>query len=511
MAIIHELLATIAAIPFNWSYIAILCGLIWLGKVIYKDFFSDISKVPGLPFLTFFKGFRIYNTITGNGIRYEHSMLKRYGKIVRLSPNEIGLSDPEAIKAVLASTKFRKTDTYSNFQFHRDNIFSTQDVVLHRRLKRMIGPVFSNGSVAEVEPLVREAGIKRLVARIAEYANAGTNFDIMELFLYTSCDIIGEVAFGGSFNTLLCKPDEKPHPVIHWINDITYLGILKFGLGPLCHPLLFSRYFESERKLIEFTRSAILKRIQENTEQDNKHQFKNGYVKDVLQRLLESKDDETGNKFNLDEMIAQSIAMLVGGTDTTAITLTWGMYILCQYPKVMHQLKEELMAAFPDSNQTMLYNDVKQLPYLNAVILEILRMYTVATGSQRLTPPGGAVICGIYIPGNCVISPIFEAVHQNSDIYGQNPQEFRPSRWIDVEPNQLLNMRQSLMAFSMGSRACIGQNLAWMEMRLTLAHLFRQFKFTIPEDAKTDMTPMSLFILKPYEEKLYVKATNNTD
>ncbi|RKP27244.1 cytochrome P450 [Syncephalis pseudoplumigaleata] len=467
-----------ASASANIKYVAAVCGLLLLAKAIYRDFFSPASKVPGLPFLTFLQARWIYNTVTGNYVRHQYAMFKRYGRIVRLTPTEIGLSDPDAIKAMLTSPKFRKTDAYANFQFHGDNIFSTQDVALHRKLKRMIGPVFSPSSVAEVEPLVREAGVKRLAARIAEYAEAGATFNIMELFLYTSCvrcsgadplqDVIGEVAFGGTFNTLLCKPGEKPHPVIHWINDITYLGILL--------PLRLWR---------QFTRSVIKKRLQENSDQADRGEHRNGYVKDVLQRMLESKDELTGSTFDIDELISQSIAMLVGGTDTTAVTLTWGMHLLCNNPKVARALKEELMAAFPDPDQTILHEDTKHLTYLNATIYEILRLYTVATGSQRVTPPEGAVICDIFIPGGYVISPIVEAVHQNTAIYGKDPRAFNPRRWIDVEPDQLFNMRQSLLSFSMGSRACIGQ--------------------------KTDMTPTSLFILKPYDEKLLVRAVSNVD
>ncbi|KAI8048021.1 cytochrome P450 [Syncephalis plumigaleata] len=492
--IVSKFITTVISTPASLKYLAAAYALLVLAKAIYRDFFSRISKVPGPPFLTLLQARWIYNTVTGNYVRHQYAMFKRYGRIVRLSPTEIGLSDPDAIKAMLASQKFRKTDAYANFQFHGDNIFSTQDVVLHRKLKRMIGPVFSTTSVAEVEPLVREAGVKRLVARIAEYADMGATFDIMELFLYTSCDIIGEVAFGGTFNTLLCKPGEKPHPIIHWINDITYLG-------KLCNPILFPRYFESRRKIVEFTRSVIKKRIQENQEFEDSGELRNGYVKDVLQRMLESKDELTGNSFSIDELISQSIAMLVGGTDTTA-----GMYLLCQHPKVVRQLKEELITAFPDPDQTILYEDVKDLTYLNATIYEILRHYTVATGSQRLTPPEGAVICDIFIPGGYVISPIVEAVHQNEEIYGANPREFNPRRWIDVEQDQLFNMRQSLLSFSMGTRACIGQKLAWMEMRTILAYLFRRFDF----ETKTDMSPASYFILKPRGERLYVRATHNT-
>jgi cytochrome P450 len=79
------------------------------------------------------------------------------------------------------------------------------------------------------------------------------------------------------------------------------------------------------------------------------------------------------------------------------------MYLLCKHPKVVRELKEELITAFPDPDQTILYDDAKNLPYLNATLYEILRHYTVATGSQRLTPPEGAVICDIFIPGGVSI------------------------------------------------------------------------------------------------------------
>ena len=91
-----------------------------------------------------------------------------------------------------------------------------------------------------MEPYVSEAGVDRLTERINTYAETGETFDVMELLQCTTLvsvlvagfhlingflqDVIGAVSFGGSFNTLLVKPGEKPHPIIHWISDLAYLG-----------------------------------------------------------------------------------------------------------------------------------------------------------------------------------------------------------------------------------------------------------------------------------------------
>jgi tryprostatin B 6-hydroxylase len=118
------------------------------------------------------------------------------------------------------------------------------------------------------------------------------------------------------------------------------------------------------------------------------------------------------------------------------------------------------------------------MPYLNAVINESLRMVPPApNGNQRTTPKGGCVINGKYLPENTQVhsQPTFMAHDARSFT---NPKSFVPERWIDEQRNpEWVHNTRSFIPFSAGQFICPGKALAYLEMRLLLAHVFKDFEF----------------------------------
>ncbi|KAI9594736.1 cytochrome P450 [Syncephalis fuscata] len=509
MAILSTMLGSLADVVLDWQFVGVSIGAMIVGRIIYDEFFSPIANVPGVRPHFIGKFLPVYHMIRGNYNNYSAALSERYGKIYRLGKNKVGITDLDSIKLLYSSTRFNKSELYRNFEFHRDNIFSTRDVAFHRKLKRMIAPVFSALSVSEMEPLIHRAGVEPLVQRLSAHADAGDTFDIMMILHYTTLDVIGEVAFGGSFNTVVVKPGEKPHPILHWIDDISYLGLLQEGLGIFCNPYFFPRHHESRDLLVEFTRSVIQKRMLENEEARNNPEKASERVDDVLQRMIDSVDPETGEKLDVDQMIAESIIQLIAGTDTTALTVTWALHLLHDNPEVCRMLQQELSETFPDPSQHFTHNDLKNLPYLNATIWETLRLRPVGGASQRTMPEGGAVICGHYFPQGYIVHPATPAVHKLPEVFGEDAHTFRPGRWLDSDPEQLKLMRQFILTFSLGARSCIGQTLAWMELRLILSTIVRRFSFTVPAGAETDMTPLFLFTVKPRGNCYNVQLQHN--
>ncbi|KAI8058487.1 cytochrome P450 [Syncephalis plumigaleata] len=497
----------------DWKFVAIVCGASLLSKL-----FSPIAKIPGVRPAIIARLITLYQMATGNYTAYSVAMSQRYGKIYRLSSNAVATIDPDALKVIYSSTKFSKPESYRNFAFHRESIFSTRNAEHHRQLKRLIGPAFSATSITELEPLIYEAGAAAIAAQVSRYADTGESFDIMKLFHCATLDVIGEVAFGGSFHTLKADGNDTAHPVFRWINDMTYLGMLKNVFGRLCHPWIMPKYFESERLLIERINSMKDEQVTDSTR-----------VKDVLQRLIEAVDPETGNRLDIDQIIAESIVQLLGGTDTTALNLTWTLHFILEHPAIHQRLEHELLVAIPDRDQVITHSTVKHLPLLNAVILESMRLRTVGGASQRVVPSGGVVICDVYLPQGVttttticymsllfcanlpeqfVIHPVSSAIHLTPQIFGENTECFHPDRWLNTTPEKRKLMRQNLLAFSMGARACLGQSLAWMELQLTLSILIRRFVITIPSWISSDMRPVRFFGLKPRGGRLDVLAVH---
>ncbi|RKP05868.1 cytochrome P450 [Thamnocephalis sphaerospora] len=471
---------------------ALAAVAVWLvGKLVYSEFFSPLAKLPGLRPAILSDLKVTLGLIRRDAIELQHGLHQKYGPILRIGTNVVSVADPKAMRAILVQHRFNKSVNFDAFRFHADNIFSTQDLELHKKLRRLIAPSFSMSAILEIEPIVKAAGTDVLMARVDKHAESGDTINLMDFLQQMTFDVIGAVSLGQSFGL----QNSANTDVIGWMEDIIILGFMKIALGPLFHLRLFPKLCESQRNIIEFARTAVRAR-RESSSKSN----------DILQRLLDAFDEETGEKLSEDQVIAECIIQLSGGTDTTAVTLVWAMHLLLENPKCMEKLQAELRQAIPDPDTDISYADVKDLPYLDGVLHETLRLRPVsAAGSERTVSKGGAEIAGYYLPeGTYVISSMVD-IHTVDDIFPE-PYAFSPERW-DASNHLLADMKQALLTFSMGPRACIGRNLAWLELRLTLAMLLRRFDFVVPDGTVVNMEPELRFSYKPKDGKLLVRAT----
>lgn len=133
--------------------------------------------------------------------------------------------------------------------------------------------------------------------------------------------------------------------------------------------------------------------------------------------------------------------MLTQPSDTGAASIAWIFYYLTKHPEVRRKLLSEIRPAFGKSIPgEYTDSDLAQVDYLNAVINETLRMQPVAgVSSPRLTPPGGIVVDGVWVPGHV---QVFCApwVFCRSDKFWVRADEFVPERWT-TRPELVLDKR----------------------------------------------------------------------
>lgn len=125
--------------------------------------------------------------------------------------------------------------------------------------------------------------------------------------------------------------------------------------------------------------------------------------RDLLSNLLAAKDPDTGNPLPEAEIIAESISFIVGGSDTTSSTMTNFIDYVARDKALLERIQTELDAYYPGplgpdwvaDNET-----AGTLPLLNSTLREVMRIRpTSATGLERVTPRGGRVVGGTFIPG----------------------------------------------------------------------------------------------------------------
>jgi cytochrome P450 len=194
--------------------------------------------------------------------------------------------------------------------------------------------------------------------------------------------------------------------------------------------------------------------------------------------------------------------------ETTASALTWACYLLTKNPEIQAKVREEVKNALPEdleNNMTNLAGILEQLPYLNGVMHETLRLYPTVPLTMRQAIRDTRIGDQFIPEGTDIIVSIWY-INRSPVIWGPDAAEFRPERWItsDGKPNQNggASSNYNFLTFLHGPRSCIGQGFAKAEMRCLLATMVRSFEWTLAMDDGLVM-PRGVITIKP-ENGMYL-------
>ncbi|XKL69420.1 hypothetical protein PGB90_007189 [Kerria lacca] len=166
--------------------------------------------------------------------------------------------------------------------------------------------------------------------------------------------------------------------------------------------------------------------------------------------------------------------MMGAGTDTTAITMTFTLLMLAMHEEVQDRLYSEIYEIFgDDDNKEPEYSDFERMPYLEMVMKETLRRWTLAPFLNRTVKED--VKIGPYtLPAGCDISINVPYIHLNPRYYNE-PLKFNPDNFTPEA--EAKRPKYAYIPFSSGPRICIGRVLAETEIKLTVIALLRNFRF----------------------------------
>jgi cytochrome P450 len=199
---------------------------------------------------------------------------------------------------------------------------------------------------------------------------------------------------------------------------------------------------------------------------------------DLLTTLLEASSAEaTGFS---DQLLRDDIInLLVSGYETTATSLTFGFYLLDKYPEVKNKLVAELDRVLEGRSPDIA--DLKNLPYLESVVKEVLRLYPAgALLGRRVMHKGGFDLAGYHFEDGAEIW-LAPYTIQRDPTYYEQPTEFIPERWANGELEQKLP-KGSYMPFGAGPHQCLGNHFAQAEIKLILANILQHFTLELATD-----------------------------
>ena len=191
---------------------------------------------------------------------------------------------------------------------------------------------------------------------------------------------------------------------------------------------------------------------------------------------------------SLQRLTDEAVIVVGGGAETTGRALNVISYHLINNPAILSNLRSELKTIWPDSSHPVNLSALDHAPYLTAIIQEGIRLGgSSCLPSGRTAPDETLTYKGWSIPPGTAVSMTSCMLLYDETIF-PDPLEFQPERWLtgsSGKPER--NDKRTKPFFSVGSRSCIGMNLAYSELYLTIAEMFRRFDFELYETNRSDV------------------------
>ncbi|CAO3590494.1 unnamed protein product [Absidia cylindrospora] len=449
--------------------------LLQISAKIYDACFGPLCDIPGPFYAKFFAIPRAFtDNPRGTSYRRMKALHEKYGTIVKINPSTIAISDKDWIREILVKDDLPKGPNYGFLQGSgNQTLFNTRDKTFHKQLRRVVSPAFAVKYLNSLETFMdscTEAFINRIDKDIESSKDGSDGFGTVDIWMLLgslALDIIGSTAFGQSFNMVESNDHFIPIAITRGMRFAPKLVLYPF-LGQLVKLFRLNRdpLFDS------FMRDLIIKRLESDQRRD-----------DILQILIDTQlASHQEDRLTVDAIIAEVVLFLIAGSETTSNTTGFAIIELLRHPDKLNKLQEEIDNVPLENGRTLHTHDqLKHLPYLNAVINETMRLNPIASnGLQRITDSDLILGGKIFIPRNTVVVCSLNHAQRNPS-YWPNPEEFLPERWLDDA--QVKPCLDAFYPFSAGSRNCIGKQFALQEMRITLATLISRYQLSaIPEE-----------------------------
>ncbi|KAL4900134.1 hypothetical protein BDW74DRAFT_183087 [Aspergillus multicolor] len=467
-----------------------------LYDIINTFYWHPLAHFPGPRLAALTRFYRAYFDLSWNR-SFAHNLVElhaKYGDVIRIGPNELHFCTPAAYLEIFSpANRWEKEERlYHSFGEDRSS-FGYLTYAEAKERKDILSRRFSRKAVQEAQTIVQGI-IVDLCKSLAD--NASKPIDLYYAFRCMSVDVITYLCFAKSVNAVHAPNFKSPlllamdasmtvFPVFkhfHWLKDMIMNCPPK--LTKLLNPALaglVDLQMLMKAQIAEITSDpSALSKLPHNTT--------------IYHELLRPEAYRTNTTPCAGSLFEEAQALMFGGADTTGMTLMHGTFYILQnaYRHVYDKLKTELRTAWPDLDAPApKWEELERLPYLTAVIKESLRVACgVASPLPRVVPAAGAVVAGVGVPGGTIVSHSAHFIHNDPAIFA-NPHAFIPERWIGENAKAL---DKYLVAFSRGPRSCLGQQLAWAELYLTYAHVFRKFEIEIHESSPKELKWKDTFL-----------------
>jgi cytochrome P450 len=338
----------------------------------------------------------------------------------------------------------------------REGLLSVHDEQW-RRQRRAVAPMFKHRHMADLAP-----DVNSVISAFSDSLGSGGEIELSAAMADVTFDVLAKALLGdpqglnretlrvATRRVVTAAGTLRPDDLIPWT------GYVPRPVGP--------RGVIAIKRLREAADDLLTQR------QDGEG------ADDLVSLLVEAKDPKTGTGLSRREQRDNLIGFFIAGHETTALTLTWALYLLGMDKAVQTRLRNEVnTVAGPGDVQ---YEDLAKLEFTRAVIDETMRLFPPAPvlARQCLKP---VEVCGRNIEAGDIMILANYVMHRTERLW-DDPLAFDPDRFI--RQPELRTKGAAFMPFGGGPRICVGAAFAVMEAVMVLANLMRDYEIDIAPD-----------------------------
>ncbi|KAJ7956638.1 putative Cytochrome P450 [Quillaja saponaria] len=463
----------------------------------YHFFIGNFKELMGMMLKASSQPMPLSHNILPRVLSFYHHWKKIYGStfLVWFGPTvRLTVSDPDLIREIFSSKSefYEKNEAHPLVkQLEGDGLLSLKgEKWAHHR--KIITPTFHMENLKLLIPVMAKCVVDMLDKWSAMLSDTGeVEIEVSEWFQILTEDVITRTAFGSSYE------DGKA---------VFRLQAQQMLLAADVFQKIFIpgyRFFPTKRninswKLDKEIKKSLVKLIDKQKESfcgggSGNEKLEKG-PKDLLGLMIQASNScpSSNSNITVDDIVEECKSFFFAGKQTTSNLLTWTTILLAMHPQWQVQAREEVLRVC-GSRDLPTKDDVVKLKTLNMILNESLRLYPpiIATVRQAKTD----VELGVYkIPrGTELLIPIL-AVHHDQALWGNDANEFNPSRFSQGVARASKHP-VAYIPFGLGVRTCIGQNLAILQAKLTLAIILQRFAFTLAPSYQH--APTVLMLLYP--------------
>ncbi|XP_055529183.1 probable cytochrome P450 9f2 [Wyeomyia smithii] len=391
-----------------------------------------------------------------------------------------------------------------------------------RDMRATLSPAFTGSKMRHMFTLVAECA-QSMSSFFASEARSGKRleYEMKDTFSRLGSDVIATVAFGIQVDSLKVRDNE------FYLKGKEMLNFQSFTVGMKLFLMFFAPWLMEKLKL-DFISSSLKKyfkgMIVDNMQQRKTHGIVRNDMIHILMQVqkgaLKRQKDEVETKdagfatveesavgktantrvWSENELIAQCLLFFLAGFETVSTCMTFLTYELLANPDVQDRLHQEIIETERSLNgEPLNYETLQQMPYMDMVVSETLRLWPPAVFSERYCNKDylyddGARTRFTIEKGRTLFIPSF-ALHRDPK-YFDRPDQFDPERFN--EENRSKINPATYIPFGIGPRNCIGSRLALMEVKLIIYYLLKDFSLEPTEKSQIPLQlKKSMFVLIP--------------